>query len=309
MGRKRMGQDSLDWDDLKLVHAVIEAGGLSAAARRLGISQPTIGRRIQALEEKLGAVLFERRNEGYRPTEAARALLPPLAQMAEAAAQVHRTLATLDTRKTSPVRVAAASWIGRFLSERLGRLRTALPGVEIGIEADGRRPELGSGEVQLAIFKSLPEQPGLRSREVCRVAYAVYGARDYLRDHPQARTDARFTACDWAMYDVQRAASGKELDLDWLSEKLGPKVQVLRTTTTATLLSALEGGAGLGMLPCFVGDRHAGLERVAPIIPEMEHVYRLYLHQDLARAPHVRETAEAIAALLDSERALLLGKS
>jgi DNA-binding transcriptional LysR family regulator len=300
---------TLDWDDLKLVHAVMEAGGLSAAARQLKTSQPTIGRRIQALEEKLGTVLFERRNEGYRPTAAAKALLPHLAQMAEAAAQVQRALSALGDHQTGPVRVAAASWIGRFLGERLGRLRAALPEVEISIEADGRRPELGIGDVHLAIFKALAEQPGLKSRQICRVAYAIYGARDYVRDHPTARTDARFTECDWAMYDVQRAPSGKELDLDWLSEKLGPSVHVLRTTTTATLLSALEGGAGLGLLPCFVGDRHERLERVAPVVPEMEHVYRLYLHQDIARAPHVRETAEAIAALFDAERALLLGKS
>src|SRR3954451_10709794 len=124
----------LDWNDLKVVHAVIEAGGLSAAARRLGSTQPTIGRRIQALEEKLGIVLFERRPEGYRPTPAANALLPHLERMAEAAALVEREVA--NRRTGGPVRVAATSWMGRFLAERLGRLRAALPAVEIAIEAD-----------------------------------------------------------------------------------------------------------------------------------------------------------------------------
>jgi hypothetical protein len=225
--------------------------------------------------------------------------------MAEAAALVEREVA--NRRTGGPVRVAATSWMGRFLAERLGRLRAALPAVEIAIEADGRAPQLGVGDVHLAIFRHLPEQPGLKSRIVCHAAFAIYGARDYVQAHPAASTEARFTECDWAMYDIDRAPWGK--GPDWLAGRLGPTVHVLRTTATATLLSVLEGGAGLGMLPCFVGDAHERLVRVSAILPEMEHVYRLYLHQDIARAPHVRETAEAIAALFDAERALLLGRN
>jgi DNA-binding transcriptional LysR family regulator len=311
MGKRAPGARSetnmLDWDDLKLVHAVIKAGGLSAAARRLRSTQPTIGRRIQALEEKLGVVLFERRTEGYRPTEAAKALLPQLERMAAAATLVEREITVLNERTSGPVRVAATSWMGRFLAERLGRLRATLPDVEIAIEADGRAPQLGVGDVHLAIFRHLPEQPGLKSRIVCRAAFAIYGARAYVQAHPAATTEARFTACDWAMYDIGRAPWGK--GPDWLAGRLGPGVHVLRTTATATLLSVLEGGGGLGMLPCFVGDAHEGLVRVSAILPEMEHVYRLFLHQDIARVPHVRETAEAVAELFDAERALLLGKS
>jgi DNA-binding transcriptional LysR family regulator len=295
----------LNWDDLKLVHAVIETGGLSAAARHLRSTQPTVGRRIQALEEDLGIVLFERRAEGYRPTAAAKALLPQLERMAEAAALVERELSIINGQTGGPVRVAATSWMGRFLAERLGRLREMLPGIEIAIEADGRSPQLGVGDVHLAIFRHLPEQPGLKSRIVCRAAFAIYGAGTYVQAHPAATTEARFTACDWAMYDIDRAPGGK--GPDWLAGRLGPAVHVLRTTATATLLSVLEGGGGLGMLPCFVGDAHERLVRVSPILPEMEHVYRLFLHQDIARAARVRRTADAIAALYAEERVLLGG--
>jgi len=303
---ERVQDGMLDWDDLKLLQVVAEAGGLSAAARRLGTTQPTIGRRIQALEKALGVILFERRSEGYRPTTAAQALLPHLARMAEAAAQVEREAAVQADQRGGPVRVAVTSWMGRFLGERMTRLREMLPDIEIGIEADGRRPQLGAGDVQLAIFRTMPEQPGVRSRQLCRAAFAAYGARDYVEKHPAAVSERRFAECDWAMFDVGRAPAGPQPD--WLSGRLGAGVNVLRTTTTATLLSALEGGAGLGLLPCFVGDRHSFMIRVSPIVPEMEHVYRLYLHQDIARAPQVRKTAEAIAALYDEERALLLGK-
>jgi DNA-binding transcriptional LysR family regulator len=302
-----MANSAIDWDDLRLVHAVIAAGGLSAAARRLGSTQPTIGRRIQALEEKLGLVLFERRNEGYRPTAAATSLFPHLLRMAESAALVQREIQVQADHGDGLVRVAGSSWIGRFLVERLARLRESLPGIEIAIDADGRPPQLGTGDVHLAIFRALPEQPGLKSRIVCRSNYAIYGARNYVKAHPVAATDNRFTACDWVIVDLERAPDGKREN--WLSGKIGPKVQVLRTTTTATLLSALEGGAGVGMLPCFVGDASEHLTRVSPVIPEMEHVYRLFLHQDIARAPRVRKTAEAIAALFNADRALLLGSA
>jgi DNA-binding transcriptional LysR family regulator len=297
----------MDWDDLKLVHAVIDAGGLSAAARRLRTTQPTIGRRIQALEEQLGVILFERRTEGYRPTAAAKALLPHLARMAECAALVQRELQVQADQDDHFVRVATTSWVARFLVERLSNLRTALPGIEIAIDADGRPPQLGTGDVHLAIFRALAEQPGVKSRVVCRSAYAIYGTRAYVKAHPAANSGDRFSACDWVAFDTERATQGKEAD--WLAGQLDSKVRVLRTTTTATLLSALEGGAGLGLLPCFVGDANDRFVRVSPIVPEMEHTYRLFLHQDIARAPRVRKTAEAIAALFAADRGLLLGKA
>jgi DNA-binding transcriptional LysR family regulator len=302
-----MGSRMIDWDDLKLVHAVIDAGGLSAAARSLGTTQPTIGRRIQALEEQLGCMLFERRSEGYRPTAVAHALLPHLASMAEAATLVEREIQVQADQGSGLVRVAASSWMSRFLVERLARLRASLPDIEIALDSDGRLPQLGTGDVHMAIFTALPPQPGLKSRIICRSAYAIYGARSYVAAHPAASTEERFTLCDWVMFDLDRVPSLNEMD--WFAGRLGPKVRVLRTTTTATVLSALEGGAGLGLLPCFVGDRSELLVRVSPIQPAQEHVYRLFLHQDIARAPRVRKTADAIGALFESERALLLGKS
>jgi DNA-binding transcriptional LysR family regulator len=300
-----------DWDDLRVTLAVSETGSLSAAARRLQLSLPTIGRRVQAVEERLGLILFERRAEGYRPTPAGEALLPHLRAMAEAAAALEREARIQADPGTGLVRVAAGGWASRFLAERLPRLREALPGIDLALDYARKLPELGDDSVHLGVYASVPEQPGLRSRLVCRSAYAVYGARRYVDRHPDARTEARLAACDWVVYDTERAPTGSDTDGYPIEQRLASagNGRVLRLTTTDLLLSALLSGAGLALIPCFVGDANPDLVRVSPLVPEMEHRYRLIVHQDIGRSPRVARAKEAIAALFAAERRLLEGEA
>ncbi|MGK9170682.1 LysR family transcriptional regulator [Inquilinus limosus] len=298
-----------DWDDLRVIHAVAETGSLSAAARRLGLSQPTVGRRVQALEERLGLILFERRAEGYRPTAAGEALLPHLRAMAEAAAALEREARIQADPGTGLVRVAADGWASRFLAERLPRLREALPGIDLAVDWERQVPNLGDDAVHIGIYAAIPDLPGLRSRVVGRSTYAVYGARLYVDRHPSAWTEARMAECDWVIYDWERV--GRDIDGYPLEKQglLADSVRVLRLTTTDLMLSALLSGAGLALIPCFVGDAHPDLVRVSPLVPAMEHRYRLIVHHDVGRSPRVARAKEAIAALFAAERRLLEGEA
>jgi DNA-binding transcriptional LysR family regulator len=301
----------MDWDDLRVIHAVVGAGSLSAAARRLGLSQPTIGRRVQALEERLGVVLFERGADGYRPTAAGEALLPHLRAMAEAAAALEREARVQADPGTGLVRVAAGGWTSRFLAERLARLREALPGIDLALDFERQMPDLGGDSVHLGVYAGVPELPGLRSRLVARSAYAVYGTRAYVDRHPEAWTEARIGACDWVIYDSERVRVGSDVDGYPLDRQLAlaGNLRVLRLTTTDLMLSALLSGAGLALIPCFVGDMDPDLVRVSPIVPAMEHRYRLIVHQDVGRSPRVARAKEAIAALFAAERRLMEGEA
>jgi DNA-binding transcriptional LysR family regulator len=300
-----------DWDDLRVIHAVAETGSLSAAARRLGLSQPTIGRRVQALEERLGLILFERSADGYRPTAAGEALLPHLRAMAEAAAALQREARVQADPGTGLVRVAAGGWASRFLAERLPRLREALPGIDLAVDFERQLPDLAGDSVHLGVYASVPELPGLRSRLVARSAYAVYGARAYVDRHAEARTEARFAACDWVVYDSERVRVGSDVDGYPLDRHLASagNARILRLTTTDLMLSALLSGAGLALIPCFVGDANPDLVRVSPLVPAMEHRYRLIVHRDVGRSPRVARAKEAIAALFAAERRLLEGEA
>ncbi|KGM35024.1 LysR family transcriptional regulator [Inquilinus limosus] len=300
----------MDWDDLRVIHAVVGTGSLSAAARRLGLSQPTIGRRVQALEERLGLILFERGADGYRPTPAMEALLPHLRAMAEAAAALEREARVQADPGTGLVRVAADGWASRFLAERLPQLREALPGINLAIDFERIVPDLGGDSVHLGIYTAVPDLPGLRSRLVARSAYAVYGLRAYVDSHPEAWTTDRFDRCDWVIYDRERVGGTSPITAaDPVRARLAAAARVLRLTTTDLILSALLSGAGLALIPCFIGDADPELVRVSPIVPEMEHRYRLVVHQDVGRSPRIARAKEAIAALFAAERRLMEGEA
>lgn len=300
----------MDWDDLRVIDAVVGAGSLSAAARRLGLSQPTIGRRVQALEERLGLVLFERGADGYRPTAAAETLLPHLRAMAEAAAALERAARVQADPGTGLVRVAADGWPSRFLAERLPRLREALPGIDLAIDFERVLPDLGGDSVHLGVYTVVPDLPGLRSRLVGRSAYAVYGLRRYVDSHPEAWTGDRFDRCHWVIYDRERVGIGvPNPAADPIRARLAAIPGVQRLTTTDLILSALLSGAGLALIPCFIGDAYAELVRVSPIVPEMEHRYRLIVHQDVGRSPRIARAKEAIADLFAAERRLMEGEA
>lgn len=301
----------MDWDDLRVIHAVVGTGSLSAAARRLGLSQPTVSRRVQALEERLDLILFERGADGYRPTGAMAALLPRLRAMVEAAAALEREARVQADPGTGLVRVAADGWASRFLAERLPRLRAALPGIDLAIDFERVMPDLGGDSVHLGVYAGLmPELPGLRSRLVARSAYAVYGLRGYVDRHPEAWTEDRFDRCDWVIYDRERVGGASSLTAaDPVRARLAAVPGVLRLTTTDLILSALLSGAGLALIPCFIGDADAGLVRVSPVVPVMEHRYRLIVHQDVGRSPRIARAKEAIADLFAAERRLMEGEA
>jgi DNA-binding transcriptional LysR family regulator len=300
----------MDWDDLRVIHAVVGTGSLSAAARRLGLSQPTISRRVQALEERLGLVLFERGADGHRPTPAMTALLPHLRAMVEGAAALEREARVQADPGTGLVRVAADGWASRFLAERLPRLRQALPGIDLAIDFERVMPDLGGDSVHLAVYTAVPDLPGLRSRLVARSAYAIYGLRDYVDRHPEAWTEDRFDRCEWVIYDRERVGGRSPIvAADPVRARLAAIPGAQRLTTTDLILSALLSGAGLALIPCFIGDGDARLVRVSPVVPALEHRYRLIVHQDIGRSPRVARAKEAIAELFAAERRLMEGEA
>src|SRR5215813_12877179 len=123
----------MDWSDVRIFLAVAEAGSLSGAARRLKLSQPTAGRRIQALERQLGFALFDRRKEGLALTASGTELLPAATEMARAAEAMERQRPVLEDSLAGVVRIAAGGWMSRFLGRHADELTDGLPALEIEI--------------------------------------------------------------------------------------------------------------------------------------------------------------------------------
>lgn len=289
----------LSWDDLHVFQSIADTGSLSAAGRRLRLSQPTIGRRLQALEDELGAKLFERHADGYRLSAKGAALLPLVEQMVQASEAIERSRLTLEEAVAGSVRLSTDPWNCHFISRHLDELLAELPGIELELVIAYSFANLSRREADLAIRNLRPTEGRLASRALPDADLAVYGSRRYVETHSEALTDARYSRCHWIGYDegLDHFASAH-----WVAQKIGRQPH-LRYTNATYFVDALLGNAGLAVIPCFVARDEPNLVQVTPVISELHSPDQwLVVHQDMRGAPRVRLVADKIAGLFQRYR-------
>ncbi|WP_422369127.1 LysR family transcriptional regulator [Pelagibius sp.] len=299
-----MDRSQPNWDDLRVFLALVETGSLSAAARRLGMSQPTVGRRIQALEETLDKRLFDRLPKGYLPTAAAEALLPMAASMGAAAEAIDRSRAVSE-ELSGTVRISAGSSACRFLCNRMTLLLDGLPGLELELAASFEFTNLSRREADIALRNRLPEQGDLVTQRVARPAVAVYGSRHYVAGREIDLEPDRYAEWDWVGYDEahQHLATAR-----WLSAKLKGGRQRVRCSTPPEKLYAVKGGAGLGLLSCYAADSEPDLVRVGDPIPELQGETWMVVHQDMRQTARIRAVVDRLLKLFRDHRPLFDGE-
>ncbi len=295
-----------DWDDLRIFLAVRRHGNLSAAARDLKVSQPTVGRRLQNLEEVLSARLFERLPDGFVLTAAGDELLPLAEEMGRIADTVHRRQASFADSLRGTVRLSIYELMAQFLTTHLAELSAAVPDVELELSVAHIAANLSRREADLLIRECLPDSPGLISRKLGSFAYAIYGARDYVEHNPEALSEARFSLCKWVGFDDDHTYFAGQ---KWLRVKLAGRLPSVRSNNGIVLHDAIRKGAGLGILPCFAGDSDPGLRRVTPPLAEVTSTFYLLVHRDLRRSPAVRAVMDAVVELFAAQAPRLMGKS
>ena len=292
-----------NWDDLRLFAAIAAEGSLSAAARRLKLSQPTMGRRLQALEERMGAKLLERLGGGpggnYVLTPKGAELLPLVERMVEAGEAIERARPDFAEDATGTVRVASGPLTIRFIARRLPELLDALPGIEIELCSSYSPINLSRREADIALRNRRPEEGRLAMRALPQPSYAVFGAKTYVARHPMAATAARYEECRWIGFDDTR---GHSESLLWLTAKIGRAPHV-RCSNASAILDALIAGAGLAVLPCFLGAEEPALVQLTAPIDDLDREgLWLVLHEDMRDRPRVRLVADRIAALFQRHR-------
>lgn len=150
-----------------------------------------------------------------------------------------------------------------------------------------------------------PDRPGLAGRRLGRVEFAVFAAPDFLANHPSAVDERRFDLPDW----VTAASSGaRSPSASWLGRHL-MAAPGLRCSSPLTVLDAALAGAGLCVLPCFVGDAEPGLARASAAIPELVHDQWLVSHDDDRHQPEIRSVITRIVTLFRRHRSLFAGSA
>lgn len=294
----------MNWDDIRIFLAIARAGSLSGAARSLKVSQPTVGRRLRALEAELGARLFERLPDGLAPSPAGVELLPLAEAMEASALALDRQRPALAEEARGTVRISVWETFAHLLTGYLAELHERLPDIEIEIVVNHVYANLSRREADLLIQECLPENPSLIVRRLGCYTFAVYGARDYVARHPVALGGARYADCEWIGFDEEHAYFHNQ---SWLLDRLDGAGPQFRTNNGMVIHQAVREGAGLGVLPCFTGDADAGLVRLTPPIDDLVRELHLVVHRDVRRSPAVRAVIDALAAIFRRDERRLLG--
>jgi DNA-binding transcriptional LysR family regulator len=290
------GYASMDWDDARVFLAVARHGSLRAAGRALGLSQPTVGRRLAGFEAAFGGpVLFDRLPEGLRLNAAGEALLPAAEQLELAALALERRRAAASPALSGTVRVSVGEWAASFLARYLtGTSGAALPsGITLELVESQQTANLARREADLALRHHQPEGGDLYITKAGVFACSVY-----------RRLGAEGDA--WVTYTEEQAHYPTAR---WVQEQLratGGTV-ALRASNMPMQSAAIRAGAGRGILPCFIGDSDPLLERLSPPLPEVAAEYWVIVHRDLRRAACVRAVIDWIRALFDHHRDALGG--
>jgi DNA-binding transcriptional LysR family regulator len=274
-------RDAPDWNDLRLLMAVLRAGSLTRAASETGVSQPTIGRRMKALEAYFGAPLFYRGPSGLAPTPLAHRIVSTLAPVDEAVVGIAR-IAQQEAERPKTLRLTTTTTISIVLSENLRTLCPSSTGVCLDILPTRQRVDFTRMESDIAIRLRRPPETGpLTARKLGVLAFAVYGSRRLLSGG-RGNTGLRCLGLS-----SNRPPPQKEW-FDSFAESRGGVI-VVRLGEVYLRLAAVKQGFGVSLLPCVLGDREADLVRLIPPVRELAEDMYLLVHKDIRKLAPVQE--------------------
>ncbi len=292
-----------NWEWYRTLLGVLDNGSLSAAARALGMAQPTVGRHIEGLELALGLKLFTRSHDGYAPTEAALALRPYAAALAASAAALRRVASSQGDGVRGTVRISASEVIGvEVLPPILARLRAAWPELTVELLLSNRVDDLLLREADIAVRMLRPSQGALVARRVGAVAVGLHAHRDYLERHGAPATLDELAGHSLIGYDQETEF------LRRLRERF-PAVSrerfSFRSDSDLAQLAMLRAGYGIGVCQVALAARAPALRRVLAAEFNVELDTWVAMHEDLRDSPRCAVTFAALAAGLTDYLATL----
>ncbi|HKV16456.1 MAG TPA: LysR family transcriptional regulator [Reyranella sp.] len=279
-----------DWDDVRFFLAVARTGSFSAAATQLNTKQTTVGRRIQALERRLGAKLFDRHRHGMEVTPAARGVLVQAESMLANATSIERHLAGLDREMAGVVRVAATEGIAaNYLVPRLSDLRKAHPDIVVQVIAGDAVLDLATRQADLAIRFFRPTSNQLVAARVGQFGMSIFAARNYVEEFglPQRLEDLR----EHHIVDHTTLHNLPAMK-PWTEIVERCHNVVLRTNSSYAAIEAVRVGYGLSVFPNYV-TKSSNLVP-APIELSISRDIWLVSHEETNKGARIRAVIDYI---------------
>ncbi len=257
----------MDWDKLRVFHAVAEAGSFTHAGEALNLSQSAVSRQISALEESLSVPLFHRHARGLILTEQGDLLYRTAREVFAKLAMTEAMLSESKDRPKGPLKVTTTVAFGSaWLTPRIREFLDLYPEIQVTVVVDDTELDLSMREADVAIRMTPPRQPDLVQRHLMTVRYHAYASPEYLKKHGTPQRPEDLDKHRIVIYGTD--ARPPIRNASWLLEAgARPGLErhpILAINNLYAIVRALEGGLGIASLPSFMEAETNGLVRVLP---------------------------------------------
>ena len=257
----------MDWDKLRIFHAVASAGSFTHAGQMLTLSQSAVSRQISALEEEITTPLFQRHARGLTLTDEGEMLYSAVSDVLNRLAQAEEALKNVREAPRGTLKITSSHGIGTYwLVPRIDAFLKEFQEVEVHLVMEDRELDLAQREADIAIRMRAPVQADLIQRKLFTVHYHMYATKEYLEARGTPKTLDEIA--DHTIVAYGETAAPEIREINWLLEetrrRMGGKGRTVRINNVTGILCATEAGLGIAAVPDYVAAQHPALERVLP---------------------------------------------
>lgn len=260
----------MDWDKLRIFHAVAEAGSFTHAGEALNLSQSAVSRQIGTLEESLGVLLFHRHARGLLLTEQGELLHRAARDIFAKLSMIEGQIVDSRQLPEGPLRITVAEFIGStWLAPKLAALRAEHPDIQLTLLLDDRIYNLGMREADAAIRLHKPEHPDLVQKQLTTIHFHICASKDYIARHgtPTGARDLQ----NHTLIGYPQNVPAPFSDPNWLFRIAGvdpeEDTNLIMLNSMYGIVRAVESGAGIACLPDFLIQ---GGRDVEVLLPELK---------------------------------------
>ena len=285
-----------DWSLARTFLAALESGSLLGAAKRLGSSQPTVGRQIAELESQLGVALFERTGRGLVPTQSALQLAASAQAMEVAALQLARSGSGAQKQVSGTVRITASQPVACYLLPPiLSDMRRALPEIQVEIESSNVVSNLLRREADIALRMVRPDQATLIAKKIGTVKVGTYASRDYLARRGSPKQPMDLIGHDMIGYD-----KGEDIIRGFraFGQSISREAFAFRTDDLIVQWEAVRAGLGIGFYANYLARTDPDVLRILPAMALPELPMWLTVHREIRSSQRIRAVFDFLASAL-----------
>lgn len=293
--------NQLSWDDLRIIKTLSECGNRAATAKKLGINVSTVSRRVSQVEKTLGVALFDHRKSGYLLTIEG-AELRALAERVELdIVSVTRRVSRAGQGPLGKLRITTSdSLLLYFLTPIIADFKALNEGITIEVLVGNESLSLARDESDIAVRATRKPAESLVGRKLATIAWAPYGSSNHTTPTPLFTEGQAWVSYSAALRGLKATS--------YVENRVAAECISYRTDSVAAASAAIAAGLGVGFLPCMLGDITPGLERVGPVVPELQDELWLLTHQDIRKSWRVKAFMTFCAAAVANQKPLIEGQ-